>query len=509
MTIIPRWEWRTFGVSFGAAESRFVSLSTERVEESDEVYLLSLASDASVKVRAGLMDVKHHLSTNDDGLEQWVPVKKASFPLSAADVRFVLETLRAAGPPVDRDAYTLEELVDDVVGASGDLLAVDVHKRRERYTIGGCMAELSEVRTGKGATRTIAVESEDPSRVSATVRQLGLGSRRAVCVARGLKTLVGFGARRYAVIDVGTNSVKFHIGERGADGEWRKIVDRAEVTRLGEGLDRAGRLGATPIERTVEAIAAMADDATRNGAEAIAAVGTAGLRIAPNASELVDAVRARCGVTVEIIPGEEEARLAYLAVKAGLGLAQGSLVVFDTGGGSSQFTFGEGERVDERFSLNVGATRFTERYDLSGHVSESTLAAALAAIAADLERLHGRRTPDAIVGMGGAVTNLAAVKHGLATYDPDIIQGTVLDRSEIDRQIELYRTRTSDQRREIVGLQPNRAEVILAGACIVRTVLAKLGRESFTVSDRALRHGLLAERFGSSQSPRVGHAGAS
>ena len=95
----------------------------------------------------------------------------------------------------------------------------------------------------------------------------------------------------------------------------------------------------------------------------------------------------------------------------------------------------------------------------------------------------GRR-PTSLVGIGGAVTNLAAVKHGLATYDPDVVRGTVLDRAEIDRQIELYRTRTADERREIVGLQPKRAEVILAGACIVRTVLEKLGRDSLTVSDR-------------------------
>jgi exopolyphosphatase/guanosine-5'-triphosphate,3'-diphosphate pyrophosphatase len=98
--------------------------------------------------------------------------------------------------------------------------------------------------------------------------------------------------------------------------------------------------------------------------------------------------------------------------------------------------------------------------------------------------------------MGGAVTNLAAVRHGLATYDPDVVQGTVLDAAEIDRQIDRYRERTAEQRREIVGLQPNRAEVILAGACIVRTVLAKLGRDALTVSDRGLRHGVALERFG-------------
>ena len=84
----------------------------------------------------------------------------------------------------------------------------------------------------------------------------------------------------------------------------------------------------------------------------------------------------------------------------------------------------------------------------------------------------------------------------MATYDPDVVQGTVLDRAEVDRQIELYRTRDIDARREIVGLQPKRADVILAGACIVRTVMEKLGQDSLTVSDRGLRHGVLSERFG-------------
>ena len=118
------------------------------------------------------------------------------------------------------------------------------------------------------------------------------------------------------------------------------------------------------------------------------------------------------------------------------------------------------------------------------------------AIADDLRALHDRPTPDAVVGMGGAVTNLAAVKHELVTYDPDVVRGTVLTVQELDRLIELFRTRSADERRGIVGLQPKRAEVILAGACIVRTVLGTLRRESLTVSDRGLRHRLLVERFG-------------
>jgi len=114
----------------------------------------------------------------------------------------------------------------------------------------------------------------------------------------------------------------------------------------------------------------------------------------------------------------------------------------------------------------------------------------------DGSRIYSVESPDEVVGMGGAVTNLTAVKHELETYDPSVIQGATLEAAEADRQIELYRTRTADERREIVGLQPKRAEVILAGALIVRTVLAELGRESLTVSDRGLRHGVLAERFG-------------
>jgi exopolyphosphatase/guanosine-5'-triphosphate,3'-diphosphate pyrophosphatase len=98
--------------------------------------------------------------------------------------------------------------------------------------------------------------------------------------------------------------------------------------------------------------------------------------------------------------------------------------------------------------------------------------------------------------MGGAVTNLAAVKHQLARYDPDIVHGTVLDQAELEREIELFSSRSLAERRQIVGLQPARAEVIVAGACIVLTVMELLGQESLTVCDRGLRHGLLDERFG-------------
>ena len=154
--------------------------------------------------------------------------------------------------------------------------------------------------TDSGATRTFAVESPDLQLDVATVRRLGLEGRPNVSYPRALKALAGFGAPRRAVIDVGTNSVKFCIGERGDDGGWRTIVDRSEVTRLGEGLRETGRLSPEPADRTIEAIAAMADEARRTDAPEITAVGTAGLRIASNTTGFLDEVASRCGVRIEV-----------------------------------------------------------------------------------------------------------------------------------------------------------------------------------------------------------------
>ncbi len=493
--IIPRWEWRWFGHRFGPAESRLAALTPGAVQQSSETYLLSGDGD-NVKVRDALMDIKVLREVNQDGLEQWTPVMKAGFPLPASEVTKVFAALRLDPPPLRRASYDLAQFIDELAVPSGRIRAIGVQKRRVRYTVGGCMAELSEVVADGKPTRTIAVESEDAAAVIAAVRSLGLIGYVNTSYPRGLSALVDGKSNRYAVIDVGTNSIKFHVAEQAPGGRWRTVADRAEITRLGEGLAEANRIGDAALERAVAAIKGMVDEARAQGVLAIVAVGTAGLRIASNRDEIVAAIERRTGVHIEVISGEDEARLAYLAAKSGLDLASGSLVVFDTGGGSSQFTFGRGNDVEERFSVDVGAVRYTERFGLDGVVSAEVLRDALAAISADLSRLDGRPSPDGLVAMGGATTNITAVKHGLVKYDPNVVQGTVLDRKEIDRQIDLYRSMDAAARRGIVGLQPKRAEVILAGACIIRTVMEKLGKESLTVSDRGLRHGVLAERFG-------------
>ena len=502
-TNIPRWEWRTFGDSFGTADEHFSALTPTGVQESHELYLLSGAGD-NVKVRDDLMDVKILVQTDAQGLEQWRPVMKATFPLAAADVAAVFEALRREPPAMARESYSLDQFTAELAGPGGTMRAVDVHKRRVRYLVGGCTSEVSEVTADGRATRTIALESEDAAAVVAALRSVGLGDYLNTSYPRGLTTLLAGTQPRYAVIDVGTNSIKFHVGERDRDGRWRRVVDRAEMTRLGEGLEKRGEISPAALERTTSAIGDMVDEARRNGALALAAVGTAGLRIARNSDDAVAAIATATGVTVQVISGEEEGRLAYLAAKDALGLADRALVVFDTGGGSSQFTVGTGPQVDERFSVDVGAVRYTERFGLAGEVSPQVLQEALAAIAADLSRIDGLPVPDALVGMGGAITNITAVAHELADYDPDIVQGSVIERTEVERQIELYRTCDTETRRAIVGLQPKRADVILAGACIVRTVMDKLDQDRLTVSDRGLRHGVLVERFGSRQTRHEG-----
>jgi exopolyphosphatase/guanosine-5'-triphosphate,3'-diphosphate pyrophosphatase len=492
--ITPRWEWRSFGRRFGAAEGQLAKLQAGSTQDSDEIYLLAPAG-ANVKIRDALMDIKLLREVDADGLEQWTPVMKAGFPLPAAEAAQVLQALGLPLPGALRPSYSLDEFLAQFAASGSAVRAVQVHKRRTRYTVGGCMAELSEVVADGKPTRTLAVESEDAAAVLRAVRELGLGGYTNTSYLRGLTALIDAAPERYAVIDAGTNSIKFHIAERDAAGRWRSLVDRAEMTRLGEGLVPQGAIADAALQRTIAAIAGMAEEATRYGVRAIAAVGTAGLRMAANGAAVVAAIRARTGIAIEVITGEEEGRLAFVAAQSGLGLKTGSLVVFDTGGGSSQFSFGHDAIVDARFSVDVGAVRYTERYRLDRAVTTEALQQALAAIATDLARLDGRPVADALVGMGGAVTNLAAVMHRLARYDPEVVQGSVIDRAEIDRQIERYRSRDAEARRAIVGLQPDRAPVILAGACIVRTIMDKLGQQRFTVSDRGLRHGVLAERF--------------
>ena len=189
--IIPRWEWRTFGESFGEAGGKFTVLTASDVQESDEIYFLSSAGEQNVKVRYDLMDIKILEQVNPDGLEQWKPVMKGTFPLPAAEVQKVFAALGVAPPPLTRAAYTFDQFVRELAEPGQRLRAVNVHKKRTRYKIDGCTSEMTDVIADGKKTRTVALELEDPARVIATVRKLGLDRFPNINYPRGLKQLVG------------------------------------------------------------------------------------------------------------------------------------------------------------------------------------------------------------------------------------------------------------------------------------------------------------------------------
>ena len=173
-----RWEWRTFGGDLGEAEQRLASLRVEQVTDSDD-----------------LLDVKHLEEVDDDGLQLWAPVMKAPLPVSAGDARAVLAALDVPVPALEGGTFVLSE----IVAAGAGVTAVPVHKTRRHVTLGGCMAELTDLSTGGRSVRTIAVESEEPARVIAAVGELGLALRPNISVPRGLEALLdraGRGALR-------------------------------------------------------------------------------------------------------------------------------------------------------------------------------------------------------------------------------------------------------------------------------------------------------------------------
>ena len=244
----------------------------------------------------------------------------------------------------------------------------------------------------RGTTRTIAVESEDPELVTADRASSSASARVATSICRA-------GSRRCTRSALGgtpsSTSARTRSSSISASDAPTASGGRSSTGPSSRGSARASSrpaaLDPEAIERTVDAIAGMARGGEAARGEAIAAVGTAGLRIASNSAAFVDAVRARSGIDVEVISGEEEARLAYLAAISGLGLGRGSLVVFDTGGGSSQFTFGDGtssrralQRQRRRRAVHRAVRARRRRF------RRGSLAAALEAIAADLAQLDGR-----------------------------------------------------------------------------------------------------------------------
>jgi exopolyphosphatase / guanosine-5'-triphosphate,3'-diphosphate pyrophosphatase len=305
-------------------------------------------------------------------------------------------------------------------------------------------------------------------------------------------------ADRVAAIDCGTNSVRLLIAERD-DGSLHDLTRTMRIVRLGEGVDRTGRLAAAALDRTAAALTEYRALIDAADVASVRMVATSAVRDAANRADFDDMVERVLGHRAEVVTGIEEAELSFTGACTGLvDTGTGAVVVADIGGGSTELVRGDARsgRVDGAVSLDVGSVRLTER-----HIrSDPPAPAELAAIAADVRRAldsagsFGVEPGDRLVGVAGTVTTVAAVALGLPRYDSARIHGRTLSRGDIDRAERELVAMDRAQREARAVIHPGRVDVIAAGAVILATVMAHLEAQAVTVSEHDILDGIALGR---------------
>jgi exopolyphosphatase/guanosine-5'-triphosphate,3'-diphosphate pyrophosphatase len=314
---------------------------------------------------------------------------------------------------------------------------------------------------------------------------------------------------RHAAIDVGTNTVLLLVAEE-RDGRLEPVAERAEITRLGRGVDATGLLTPEAIRETADVLGRFAGEARALGAGRIVCVATSAARDARNGAEFFAAARAAAGLEPEVITGDEEARLVYASAWRDFGLTLAGpapfppgapLAVLDVGGGSTEFTYGDRPTPRGRRSLQVGAVRLTERHvhcdpiPLSEQLVLREAAREALAPLGNLEGL-GDVTGARLVAVAGTVTTLCSVAQELPVYDAAKVHGATMLLDEVDALIARLAGLSVAERQRLPGMEPKRADVIVAGGIVVAEAMRITGFDRLTVSDRGVRWGLLYDRLG-------------
>jgi exopolyphosphatase/guanosine-5'-triphosphate,3'-diphosphate pyrophosphatase len=304
---------------------------------------------------------------------------------------------------------------------------------------------------------------------------------------------------RCAFIDIGTNTILCLIAELRDGGRFRVLDDLAEITRLGQGVDRTGLISHEGEQRTSAVLRGYLESCKTLGVGEVIAVGTSALRDARNSLDVRQRWRLELGLDVRVIGGDDEAAYSFLAAQRGLPLTGEELLVIDIGGGSTEFIRGNDSGVTDALSLNLGSVRLTERFLRSDPVRAEEVADLTSAIDSELAALakHWRHVAVAStwVGTAGTFTTMAAVEKQLTRYSHSVVHGSHLTHVEIQRQVQLYRGKTLAERKTIPGLEPKRADVILAGACLIDRMMTLFAARQLIVSDQGVRYGLLYERL--------------
>jgi exopolyphosphatase/guanosine-5'-triphosphate,3'-diphosphate pyrophosphatase len=300
---------------------------------------------------------------------------------------------------------------------------------------------------------------------------------------------------RVATLDIGTNSVLLLIAEPGPNG-LVPLFERATITRLGEGVDRTRQLLPAACERTLRCAEEYAREIERFGVTHAAAVGTSALRDAAGGEAFTLELARVLGFTPQVIAGEREALLTFRGALSGLRV-RGAVAVFDVGGGSTEIVQGD-VRADGAFSrdavsLDIGSVRLFER-----HVTgDPPTTDELSRVRADIERALATAPPPAtgstLVGVAGTVTTLASIALELDVYDSARVHGARLTRRTVTELARSLASVPLAERRTRTGLDPRRADVIVAGAAIVEAVMTWRSQDELIVSDRGVRFGLAEE----------------
>ena len=290
-----------------------------------------------------------------------------------------------------------------------------------------------------------------------------------------------------AAIDVGTNSTNLLVVDAGGGD----LARRYATTRLGEGLGSSGRLTDEAIERTVAAIESHARTARELGAETVEVVGTAAFRRASNTADLVQRLSG-AGLVLEILPERDEARLAFDGALSGLTAVDVPTLVIDIGGGSTEYTVGVRE-ADQWASIPFGAVTATEAHFDTDPPRPEDLTNLIGAVADELEEL-GRTmpaltSPGRVVGVAGSIVTIAAVELGLQDFDESALHGMELTKDAAEDVFRTLATESLADRKLNPGLPAPRADIIVAGCCILVATMRRLRLESITVSTRGLLDG--------------------
>jgi len=312
---------------------------------------------------------------------------------------------------------------------------------------------------------------------------------------------------RRAVIDVGTNSIKLLVGEVEAQ-QVRPILEESRQTRLGKGFYHTQVLQPGPIAESAEAVAHFAAKARELEATSTCVVATSAARDAKNQADLLAAIQQACGLTVRIITGEEEAHYTFQGVSSDPELARESLLLLDVGGGSTEFILGHQQKSHFAQSFALGTVRLLELLHLDEPPSKEQLRDCRSRVSRFLEteistsltpalrKEAGRNSsgqPVQLVGTGGTASILACMEARLTTFDRNKLEATRLLRSRLRWHLEHLWSLPSAERKKIVGLPPNRADVILTGVAIYEAVMDFFNFDQLRVSTRGLRFALLTD----------------